>query len=158
MSMESWKALGNDIKAVRNQLLDIIVNPEYQAILDKKTIGHLQRSVEHINKFKDDAEERMYKKEKLEGKEYLKIFYGEMNKPEKTFYSFLKEINKLELDNPIGDLAKEVCKDRDFPRGRQPYEMYHDYLLNTLGRKHRGVINALEEAYTLYMREEVGLI
>lgn len=77
-NMEIWKSLGNDIKAVKRDIEKIITNPDYQKILDKKTMNHLVKTLEDINKFKDRAEDRMFKRENLDDdKQWLKIFYGE---------------------------------------------------------------------------------
>ena len=71
---EIWRALGEEIKRVDDELLKIICNGKYNQILTRRELEPLIAAHDHIWKFKAKAEERMNTKYGIDDSN---IFYGD---------------------------------------------------------------------------------
>jgi len=75
---KSWNKYGKEIAEVRDKLLNITTNPEYQKLLkDQKINSLLTKACNYIDKFKSKAEDKMFQKVKpdINDNKWLYIFY-----------------------------------------------------------------------------------
>ncbi len=76
---ESWKAIGDEIQEIRDRLISFMCNPNYQKLGNKELSNILSRVIDHVDKFRDKAEERMFNKVKpplVDNLNWLNVFYG----------------------------------------------------------------------------------
>ncbi len=77
---DTWKQMGDDLKAIAKQLESLMLNPEYQDLLTAYEIDTLHRALGHIDRFRTRAEDRMFKRlNPPPGKDhvYFNVFYGD---------------------------------------------------------------------------------
>lgn len=67
---------------------------------------------------------------------------------ESKYYKFLKGIDE---DTPIGDFAKDVIEDRNFPRHENSKKNIMNYLLANGSSKE--CIEAFEESFKIFMKK-----
>ena len=76
---QQWKEYGNDIKELRDKLLNIASNQKYQDLLRNKKINNeLVKSLKYIDRFRNLAEEKMLQKVEplISDEKWFTIFYG----------------------------------------------------------------------------------
>lgn len=71
--------MGKEIQIIRNKLIKFICNPEYQKLLTKKIINHNSRALKNIDKFRSEAEDRMFERQIINNTD---VFYGYIKKLE----------------------------------------------------------------------------
>ncbi|WP_066634461.1 hypothetical protein [Desulfolucanica intricata] len=74
---KEWKAMGDEIKDIRNQLLEFNCNPNYQALLTKKELNLISQALKYIDKFRSHAEDRMVAKCETLPPNWQNVFFGQ---------------------------------------------------------------------------------
>lgn len=76
---ERWKAMGNEIRQIRDSLITFICNPEYQRLTTAVLTDILLKAVRQIDRFRCKTEDRMFEKvcpPQSDCKKWIEVFYG----------------------------------------------------------------------------------
>jgi hypothetical protein len=76
-NIEKWRNYGREVNDIRYHLLKIICHNDYQKLLPKKEREYLRGAFSRIEKFRDKAEDEMFKRTDIED---TKIWYPGPNK------------------------------------------------------------------------------
>ncbi|OPY59447.1 MAG: hypothetical protein A4E55_00217 [Pelotomaculum sp. PtaU1.Bin035] len=71
--------MASNIKEIREMLVKFLCSPEHQALLTVKISGELSKAIDHIDRFRSLAEDRMLSVNdppSEEDKKWLSVFYG----------------------------------------------------------------------------------
>jgi len=60
--IEQWRNYAGEIRDIRIRLLRVTTNSKYQKLLPKKEQEYLVRALKLLDKFRDEAEEVMFKR------------------------------------------------------------------------------------------------
>jgi len=77
LNEEQWKRCGKDINDIRDRLFKVRRNME-QKLLPKKEMDYLEKAIDYIEKFRNHAEEEMFKRG---GPKDTTIWYPGANAP-----------------------------------------------------------------------------
>lgn len=80
---KDWKRIGDDTKVIHRRLGYLLVNPEYQELLTKYEQDSLYRALDHLERFKVRAEDRMFRlvnPPRSEDQKWFAVFYGGQRK------------------------------------------------------------------------------
>ena len=61
-NIEQWRNYGREVKDIRDRLLETMDHPEHQKLLPKKERDYLRRAYVSIDKFREKAEDEMFKR------------------------------------------------------------------------------------------------
>lgn len=79
---ENWKAMGDEIQEIMNQLYGFMNNPQYQKLLDSKKLFYILGNAHGLlDEFRCNASERMFKvvkpKPHPENQKWQLVFFRE---------------------------------------------------------------------------------